>query len=247
MMASRNRPWRVSGSTSRQDEGSASIPDAAPDPGPATCVPSPTEGHAASPLTIFTVDDDDGIREAMRSLLESDHRTVETYPSAEAFLEAWRPDRYGCLVVDARMRGISGVELVERLAADGYSLPSIIVTGFADVRMAVRAMKAGAADVIEKPVRADVLLASIDAAVAQSRHHGQHAALRKAAAARVASLTERQRQIMQLVVSGIPSKNIAADLGLSQRTVENHRAAIMRKTGSKSMPALTRLALGLAG
>ncbi len=244
-MAVRNRAWGVPGEMSHRARGAMSIPDAEQDTGGAICIPSPTGGHAASPPVIYAVDDDSGIREAMRLFLEGNDRTVETYPSAEAFLEGWRPDRSGCLVVDAYMHGMSGVELLERLAADGCTLPSIIITGFADVRMAVRAMKAGAADFIEKPVRADILLASIDAAVAGTRYHAQLEPLRKAAAARVSGLTERQRQIMRLVVAGLPSKNIAADLGINQRTVENHRAAIMRKTGSKSIPALARLALGL--
>ncbi len=246
-MAVGNRSWEVSGEMSQRPRGSTSIPDADRDFNSATCVPPPplTGDHPASPFVIFAIDDDHGVREAMRAVLESNDRTVETYSSAEAFLEGWHPDRYGCLVVDACMRGISGVELVERLAADGYTMPSIIITGFADVRMAVRAMKAGAADFIEKPVRADVLLASIDAAVARTRHHVQLEQLRKSAAARVSGLTNRQRQIMHLVVSGFPSKNIAANLGISQRTVENHRAAIMKRTGTKSIPGLARLALGL--
>jgi two-component system CheB/CheR fusion protein len=106
-------------------------------------------------------------------------------------------------------------------------------------------MKAGAADFIEKPVRAEELLAGIDRAMTLTHDHSQVAASKKAAAALVATLTERQRQIMEMVLTGCPSKNIASDLGISQRTVENHRAAIMKKTGSRSLPALARLALGL--
>ncbi|MEI8395815.1 MAG: chemotaxis protein CheB [Rhodospirillaceae bacterium] len=204
----------------------------------------PIEAGPVPPVTIFVVDDDHVMRETMRALLESNHRTVETYSSAEAFLHAWHPDRAGCLLVDAHMGGISGIELVERLAAGGHTLPAIIITGFGDVPMAVRAMKAGATDFIEKPVRADELLSSIDRAIALYCDHTKREASRKVAADLLAALTERQRQIMDLVLAGCPSKNIAADLGISQRTVENHRAAIMRKTGSKSLPALARLALG---
>ncbi len=211
----------------------------------AEATPAPTPAADTPSSTVFVVDDDGAVREAMRVFLESDHRAVETYSSAEAFLEAWHPGRDGCLVVDARMRGISGVELVERLAADGHILPAIIITGFGDVQMAVRAMKAGAADFIEKPVRAEELLAGIDRAMTLTHDHSQVAASKKAAAALVATLTERQRQIMEMVLTGCPSKNIASDLGISQRTVENHRAAIMKKTGSRSLPALARLALGL--
>ncbi len=205
--------------------------------------PAPTT--ETPPLTIFVIDDDGAVRETMRMLLESDNRAVETYRNAESFLDAWRPDREGCLVADAYLPGLSGIELIERLAADGHALPTIIITGFGDVQMAVRAMKAGAADFIEKPVRADEVLAGIDRALSLSRDHTKLAASRKAAAAQIACLTERQRQIMDMVLAGCPSKNIASDLGISQRTVENHRAAIMRKTGSKSLPALARLALGL--
>ncbi|MBI1206849.1 MAG: response regulator [Azospirillum sp.] len=208
--------------------------------------PEPTGRLPASPSAIFVIDDDAVLRDTLRALLESDHGTVETYPSAEAFLDAWQPGRDGCLVVDARLPGLSGIELVERLAAEGHSLPTIVITGYGDIDMAVRAMKAGAADFIEKPVRADELLAGIDHAIALARDHTKREAAHKAAEALVAGLTARQRQIMDLVLAGSPSKNIAADLGISQRTVENHRAAIMKKTGSKSLPALARLAVGLA-
>ena len=199
----------------------------------------------SSPLTIFVIDDDTTIRQSMRMLLAANHHTVETYPSAESFLAAWHPDGVCCLLVDAHLPGISGIELIERLAVDGHSVPTIIITGFGDVQMAVRAMKAGAADFIEKPVRADELFSSIDRAITLSRDHTKLAASRNAAAAQIACLTERQRQVMDMVLAGCPSKNIASDLGISQRTVENHRAAIMKKTGSKSLPALARLALGL--
>ena len=219
--------------------------EAAPKPAAPAPAQAPALPHRPSLLTIFVVDDDHDIRESMRSLLESDHRAVETYPSAEAFLESWSPDRNGCLVVDAQRDGLSGSELIERLAAEGRTLPAIVITGFGDVKMAVQAMKAGAVDFIEKPVHADALLASIDRAIALPHDHDALAASKQAAEALVAGLTERQREVMTMVLAGCPSKNIAADLGISQRTVENHRAAIMRKTGAKSIPALARLALGL--
>jgi len=241
-----------------QPSGPAALPapDTGPEPEPVQVqaqaqahapaqVPSGEDGPAP-PLAMFVVDDDAALREALRALLESEHRTVETYPSAEAFLDAWSPGRDGCLLVDAHMPGLSGIGLIERLVADGHALPAIVITGFGDVHMAVRAMKAGALDFIEKPVRSDELLAAIDRAVALSRDHTKVEAAHKHAADLLAGLTERQRQIMDMVLAGHPSKNIAADLGISQRTVENHRAAIMKKTGAKSLPALARLAIGSA-
>jgi two-component system CheB/CheR fusion protein len=138
---------------------------------------------------------------------------------------------------------MSGVQLIERLKAEGHQLPAIVITGSGDVPMAVQAMKAGAVDFIEKPVSNAELLASVKRALDQTRDMVTLSACREKAVLRIASLTMRQRQILDLVLVGHPSKNIAADLGISQRTVDNHRAAIMRKTGSKSLPALIRTAL----
>ncbi len=196
--------------------------------------------------TIFVVDDDHSVREAMRDLLEADGRAVEIYDSCEAFLETYRPGRQGCLLVDARMPGMGGLELLQRLQSDGQSLPAIMITAHGDVPMAVQAMKAGAADFIEKPIGYEELLASVDRALEQAGDTAKLSAWRETAANSIAGLTVRQRQVMDLVLAGHPSKNIAADLGVSQRTVENHRAAVMKKTGSRSLPALIRLALAAA-
>jgi two-component system CheB/CheR fusion protein len=182
----------------------------------------------------------------MNDLLRENGQTVEVYASAEAFLDAYRPGAEGCLLVDAVMPGMSGFALLQRLKDKGSRLPAIMITGNGDVHMAVRAMQAGAVDFIEKPVGSDELLASIDHALEQTRDSAKLSAWREEAAARLAGLTARQRQILDLVLAGHPSKNIAADLGISQRTVENHRNAIMHKTGSKSLPALVRLALASA-
>jgi two-component system CheB/CheR fusion protein len=198
------------------------------------------------PPAIFVVDDDSTVRGSMRELLEADGRTVETYDSCEAFLDVYRPGRRGCLVVDARMPGMGGMELLRRLNGERQRLPAIMITGHGDVTMAVEAMKAGAADFIEKPVGYAELLASIDRALQQAGDTAKLSARREIAANSLAGLTARQRQVMDLVLAGHPSKNIAADLGLSQRTVENHRAAVMKKTGSRSIPALIRLAITAA-
>jgi FixJ family two-component response regulator len=137
----------------------------------------------------------------------------------------------------------SGVDLIERLKSEDRQLPTVVMTGNGAVPIAVQAMKAGAVDFIEKPVGHKNLLASVKRALDQTRDSAKLSACRDAAALRVASLTTRQRQILDLVLAGHPSKNIAADLGISQRTVDNHRAHIMTKTGSKSLSALIRTAL----
>jgi len=196
--------------------------------------------------TVFVVDDDRAIREMMRELLHESGYAVELFGDGPAFLEAFRRGRQGCLLVDALMPGMSGIELIERLKVEGHQLPAIVITGNGAVPMAVQAMKAGAVDFIEKPVRSEELLASLERALEQTHDNAKLSASRDTAATRVASLTTRQRQILDLVLAGHPSKNIAADLGISQRTVDNHRAAIMRKTGSKSLPALVRTALAAA-
>jgi two-component system CheB/CheR fusion protein len=212
---------------------------------------SPAEVHRTStfnadrPVTsvVFVVDDDHEVREAMRAVLEDDGHTVETFSSSEDFIEAYRPGQKGCLLLDAYLPGMNGVELLRRLHDRGDRLPAIMITGGSDVPMAVEAMKAGATDFIEKPITRSELLASLNSALEQSQDSSKLFASRETAAATIASLTPRQHQIMDMVLAGHPSKNIAADLGISQRTVENHRASIMDKTGSKSLPALARLAL----
>ena len=201
---------------------------------------------AAEPPVIFIVDDDANVREAFRSVLEEEDLSVEDYASGEAFLEAYRPGREGCLLIDAYLPGLSGLELLQRLHDAGDRLTSIMITGNSDVTIAVKAMRAGASDFIEKPVSRRELLASIERALEQSRDSSILATRRESARTVVAGLTPRQQQIMEMVLAGHPSKNIAADLGISQRTVENHRAAIMTRTGAPSLPALARLAVAAA-
>ncbi|MBR0643874.1 response regulator [Roseomonas hellenica] len=201
---------------------------------------------AGSPI-IFVVDDDSHVRAGIRAVLEDEGQIVEDHASSESFLAAYRPGRKACLLVDACLPGIDGVELLRRLRAAGHRLPAIMITGHGDVRMAVKAMKAGAMDFIEKPVSRGELLAGIARALEQSSDSGKLLAWQETAARHVAGLTARQRQVMDRVLAGQPSKNIAVDLGISQRTVENHRASIMRKTGATSLPALARLALAATG
>ena len=206
------------------------------------------DAQASMPV-IFLVDDDRDLRMALRTLLEDDGRVVEDYPGSAAFLAAFgagHSGRNACLLVDATMPSIDGLELLEQLAATGRTLPAIVITGHGDVAMAVRAMKAGALDFIEKPVRAPELLASVAHALEHGRDAGAQSARHAEAAASISGLTPRQLDVMAVALAGHPSKNIAADLGMSQRTVENHRASIMHKTGARSLPALARLALAAA-
>jgi len=215
------------------------------DPSPPT--PSSQDpGSNPVPPTVFIVDDDEHVRDALRSAMQADGRVTEAYPDSEAFLNAYRPGRLGCLVVDAKLPGMDGLDLLRHFRVAGNALPSIMITGNSDVPMAVEAMKAGADDFIEKPVGYRELLAAVDKALEHSRDAAKRVAWRQTAALHIADLTPRQREIMHRVLAGQPSKNIAADLGISQRTVENHRASIMKRTGSRSLPALARLAVTAA-
>jgi two-component system CheB/CheR fusion protein len=209
----------------------------------ASAIPS-TEADNTS--VIYVVDDDQHVRTGLRRLLEADGKVVKDYATCEAFLDAYRPGGEACLLIDGYLPGMGGLELLRRLNDLGHHLPAIMITGNSDVPMAVEAMKAGAFDFIEKPVTGDELLASIDFALNQGRDTHKLLAWRASAASQIADLTSRQREIMDMVLAGNPSKNIAADLGISQRTVENHRASIMKRTGCKSLAALARLALAAA-
>lgn len=194
----------------------------------------------------YVVDDDPEIRATIRDVLEGDGRAVQTFASAEAFLESYHVGGEGCILIDAHLPGMSGVTLLDALRVRGDHLPAILITGDGDVGLAVEAMKTGACDFIEKPVGRAELLASITRAIDQSHDIRLVDAAHEAAAAHVADLTTRQREVMDMVLAGQPSKNIAADLGISQRTVENHRAAIMHKMEAKSLPELARTAQAAA-
>jgi two-component system CheB/CheR fusion protein len=202
------------------------------------------EGADGSKPTIFLVDDDRNLLNNLQKLLQEHGRIVEAYASASAFLGARHRDRAGCVVIDAIMPGMGGVALLERLKAEDRGLPAIMITGQGDVAMAVQAMKAGAIDFIEKPFRPDQLLASIDRALERVRESTELSAQRRhEAARRLAILTPREREVMNLVIQGQPNKIIAHGLGISRRTVESHRSRLMRRTGVKSLPDLVRLAV----
>lgn len=195
------------------------------------------------PATIFVVDDEGALREAMRELLEQEGWTVEAYASGQAFLEAYHPGREGCLVVDARMPGMSGLELLERLKGISGAPPAIMITGHADVRLAVRAIRAGAMAFLEKPVQYDELVVNIERALQLAQNSTALSSLREAAAKRMKSLTLRERQVVEMVVEGNPNKQIAYVLGISQRTVETHRATAMKKVGARTLSELIHLTI----
>ena len=195
------------------------------------------------PDIIHVVDDDSAIRDQFRTLFEEQGYAVETYPTGEAFLAAHLHAQGGCVLIDADLPGMSGLDVLRRLRVTHDHLAAIIVTGHGDVELAVQAMKSGASEFIEKPATAPELLACVARSLEQSRDRTALLAWRENAAKQIATLTPRQREIMDLVLAGHPSKRIAADLGISQRTVENHRALIMKNTGATSLPALARLAL----
>jgi two-component system CheB/CheR fusion protein len=193
--------------------------------------------------TIFVIDDEGSVREAMRELLQEEGWSVEVYSSGEAFLDTYRPVREGCLVVDAQMPRMGGIEVLERLTAKGGGPPAIMITGHADIRLAVRAIKAGAMAFLEKPVQYDELIVNIERALELVRNSAKLSSLREAAARRIAGLTSRQRQVVELVVQGNPNKQIAYVLGLAQRTVETHRATAMKKIGVRSLSELIHLTI----
>jgi two-component system CheB/CheR fusion protein len=200
----------------------------------------------ASPVVIL-VDDDAQFCAATQSVLQTSGYAAEIYPSGEAYWEAYRPDHGQCLLIDGYLPGMSGIDLLERLRKAGSQHPAIVMTGLSDVPMVVKAMKAGAFDFIEKPVGAADLLGSIGRALELAKDSLKRTEWTTNAASQIARLTPRERQILALVLAGHANKIIAADLGVSQRTVEYHRAAIMRKTGAGSLPALARLAVAAAG
>jgi len=206
-------------------------------------VGTPARVPAAAEGAIYVVDDDAELRQALGETLREAGHSVETRSSSEAFLDSYRPGSAALVLIDAYLPGMSGMALLHNVRQSGDHVPVIMITGRSDVAMAVEAMKAGALDFIEKPFEAGFLLASVERVLAQSGDASVLLKARSDAASHLARLTRRQLEIMHRVLAGEPSKNIAADLGISRRTVETHRAAIMKKTGAKSIPALARLAL----
>lgn len=201
-----------------------------------TAAPPAGAATAVVATTIFVVEDDEDARDAMRILLTNAGYVIKAYARAQTFLDSRRPGDRCCLITDVRMPGMNGLEMLARLATAGSTLPAIVITGQGDIEMAVQAMRAGAADFIEKPVDAEALLTSVRRALEHAADPAQRLAAAAAAAMRIAGLTKREREVMALVVAGHANKAIAARLDVNQRTVETHRAAVMTKLACDLFP-----------
>ncbi|MCC7147361.1 MAG: response regulator transcription factor [Phycisphaeraceae bacterium] len=195
--------------------------------------------------TVFVVDDDPAIRESLTWLLETVGLKAEAYDSAGEFLRQWTSARPGCLLLDVRMPGMSGVELLDQLRLRGAVIPVIIITAHAEVRLAVRAMKAGALDFIEKPYSDQVLLDRVQQALKMDADERRSESFRAIIQTRAEQLTPREKQVMSLVVEGLSNRRIASDLGLSEKTIEVHRSHVMIKMQAESLAELVRMAIQL--
>lgn len=202
-------------------------------------------GSTTDTSTVFVVDDDDGVRTSLGILLDSAGYQPATFASATEFLEQYDPARPGCLLLDMRMPEMSGMELLHALSGRGAFLPVIFITGHGDVPIAVEAMKNGAFDFLQKPFGQHDLLERVGRALAADQE-AREALLRTGELRRrVGTLTPREKEVMSLVVAGNANKVIAMDLGLSERTVEIHRARVMEKMATRSVAHLVRIAVAL--
>ena len=191
---------------------------------------------------VFVVDDDAPMRESLKNLIRSVGLRVELFASAQEFLRSNRPDRPSCLVLDVRLPGLSGLDLQRRTTEAGMEIPIIFITGYGDIPMTVRAMKAGAVEFLSKPFRDQDLLDAIQQALERDgKARDQRAALEELRS-RFASLTSREREVMKRVVAGLLNKQIGAELGTSETTVKVHRHQVMEKMGAGSVPELVRMA-----
>ena len=199
--------------------------------------------------TVFVIDDDPSVRRALGRLMRSAGHRVETFGSAREFLQREHYHGPGCLVLDVRMPGLTGLDLQEGLAAAGYTMPIIFVTGHGDVPTSVRAMKAGAVDFLTKPFKAQELLEAVRDALERDKAARRERAAIEAVRARLQRLTPREREVLSLVVTGMLNKQIGYDLGITERTVKVHRARVMEKMQAGSMAELVRLAqrVGITG
>jgi len=191
---------------------------------------------------VFVIDDDAAIRLALRSLIRSVGLQVELFGSAQEFLQRKLPDAPGCLVLDIRLPGISGLDFQRKLIEANIPIPIIFITGHGDIPMSVRAMKAGAVEFLTKPFRDQDLLDAIHIALERDRARRQRETEIATLRDRFEWLTPREREVLPLVVSGLPNKQIAAEIGTSETTVKVHRGQLMRKMGADSLPELVRMA-----
>lgn len=193
--------------------------------------------------TVFVVDDDAAVRDSLSLLIRSVGLKAETFETARGFLDAYASPRWGCLVLDVRMPGMSGLELQEQMVARGMSLPIVFLSAHGDIPMAVQALKAGAVDFILKPFRDQDLLDKIHEAIAAHGRLLKKLESRDVILERLGTLTAREREVMDLIVAGKANKVIAADLQISRRTVEIHRARVMEKMQASSLSELVQLVL----
>jgi FixJ family two-component response regulator len=191
---------------------------------------------------VFVVEDDAPLRESLQDLLRSVGLRVAAFASAQEFLRSKRPDVPGCLVLDVRLPGLSGLELQKRMAEVDMDIPIIFITGHGDIPMTVQAMKAGAVEFLSKPFRDQALLDAIQQALARDRAAREQRAQREALRRRYRSLTPRERDVLALVVTGLLNKQIAGELGTSEASVKVHRQHVMAKMGAGSLAALVRMA-----
>lgn len=198
---------------------------------------------AVSGPTVFVVDDEYAVRDALKLFLESSGLSVKTYDSARAFLEGYRPQWPGCLVLDIRMPGMSGLELQQALKDRQISIPIIFLTGHGDVPMAAKAFRSGAVDFIEKPFHDQELLERIQEALRRDARARSHQAWEREARERYAQLTPREKEVMARVAAGRSNKEIARELEVSHRTIDVHRARVMEKMGARSLPELVNMAV----
>jgi two-component system response regulator FixJ len=192
---------------------------------------------------VHVVDDDEAVRSSLRFLIRSVGLQAQAYDSAQEFLKSYDPRQPGCLLLDVRMPGMSGLELQQELNRRGATLPVIFITGHGDVPMAVAAMQYGAFDFLQKPFRDQDLLDRVQRAMARDAESRSRLAARAEIRSRLATLTPRELEVMDLVTSGKANKVVGADLGVSQRTVEIHRAHVMEKMGAGSLAELVRMVL----
>ena len=193
--------------------------------------------------TIYVVDDDDGARDALGFLLKSARLAVNSYPSAADFLAALPTAANGCVITDVRMPGMSGVELLKHVKKQKYPIPVIVITGHGDVSLAVEAMKNGAFDFLEKPFDDEVLISSVRNALDHGETQAKGSAERAEILDKLATLSGRERQVLDGLVAGLPNKTIGYDLKISPRTVEIYRANVMTKMSASSLADLVRMAL----
>jgi RNA polymerase sigma factor (sigma-70 family) len=196
--------------------------------------------------TVFVVDDDQAMRNSLKWLIESVGVAVESFASADDFLANYEPGRPGCIVLDVRMPGMSGLDLQEHLVRQNIRIPTVIITGHGDVPMAVRAMKAGAVDFIEKPFNDEALLDAIRRAIATEERQRNAQFEHREIQARIEHLTPREREVMNRVTDGSSNKEIANSLGVSAKTIEAHRARVMEKMQARSLAELVRMALAVS-